>query len=184
MTLVEGWGRGEGEHEAEHGGISRNRIFQISRISRHQSHQDSLRLQCRFRQETALLLGALAAPLLPLLLLAFCVVLEAAKPAAGLLAAQKVQLPRASHSLFLLAWTLVAVRDSGVRAGLKAWQLAVTLLRRLTTLPVCSQVLTFFFIGGASSCADLWSCQRFDGGPAQSALVLNIVRCVKNAVRV
>ena len=32
-----------------------------------------------------------------------------------------------------------------------------------------AQVLTFFFIGGASSCADLWSCQRVDGGAAAKA---------------
>lgn len=75
--------------------------------------KDSMALQCSYDGARVRFFGALAAPLLPLLILAACGILEVPYPTKGISAALKV--------------------------------------------------LTLLFIGGASSCANLLSCQYVDG---------------------
>eukprot|EP00435_Cladocopium_sp_Y103_P058916 s144_g20.t2 len=75
--------------------------------------KDSMALQCSYDGATVRFFGALAAPLLPLLILAACGILELPYPTKGISAALKV--------------------------------------------------LTLLFIGGASSCANLLTCQYVDG---------------------
>ena len=64
--------------------------------------QDSMALQCSYDGATVRFVGALAAPLLPLLILAACGMLELPYPTKGISAALKVQLNLPPHPFRML----------------------------------------------------------------------------------